>query len=191
MAQAELIQPCKVVLIGGSAGSLEVVMTILPKLSRSPDFAIILIMHRKGSNDSQLAELLSSRTTWNVKEAEEKESIHSSTIYLAPGDYHLLIEKDCTFSLDFSEKIHYSRPSIDVTFETAAEALGSNVIAILLSGANRDGVAGLQAVKNFGGITAVQDPSTAEVPYMPQQALDSVTIDHVLTPAGIADFIMK
>ena len=191
MAENKLAPPCRVVLIGGSAGSLEVLLTILPELKPKIRSAIIIVLHRKSSSESSLTDLLSARTPLTVKEVEEKEPIQPSTIYLAPSDYHLLIEKDCTFSLDYSEKIHYSRPSIDVTFDTAAEALGNSSAAILLSGANQDGVEGLRAIKEAGGTVVVQNPNTAEVPYMPRYAIDHVPDDLVLSPSEMAGFILE
>lgn len=180
----------KLVVIGGSAGSLDVLLHVLPLLKANLAAAIIIVVHRKGSVQSQLTELLASKTSLRVKEAEEKEPIEDGVIYLAPADYHLLVENDRTLSLDYSEKINYSRPSIDITFECAAEVYGASVVAVLLSGANADGVEGLKAVVRHKGTAAVQDPETADVAYMPQQALLKVPgIAHKLTPAEIAMFI--
>ncbi|RFS18985.1 chemotaxis protein CheB [Chitinophaga silvatica] len=175
--------------IGGSAGGLQPVLTLLPELSADLNAAIIIVLHRQNHNASVLPELLAARTSWTVKEAAEKEPLESGTIYIAPADYHLLIETDHTLSLDDSEKVNFSRPSIDVTFSTAAMAYKSHMTAILLSGANADGVDGLMDVNDAGGITAVQDPTTAEVDYMPKQALEQVKIAHILTPQDMATFI--
>jgi len=112
----------RALIIGGSAGSLDVLLKVLPELKRNLDFAIIIVIHRKQGTDSLLTDLLSHRTNLRVKEADEKEKILDGNVYIAPSDYHLLIEKDFTFSLDYSEKINYSRPSIDVTFQSAADA---------------------------------------------------------------------
>jgi len=179
----------KLIVIGGSAGSLEVILQILPALNPNLNVPVIIVIHRRNSYKSLLATLLSTKTGLKVKEAEEKENILPGNIYLAPADYHLLIEKNFTFSLDLSEKVNYSRPSIDVTFECAAEAYGSNILCILLSGANSDGVEGLKTVKENGGIAAIQDPATAEVSFMPLQALQHVAIDHIFKVAEIAHFI--
>lgn len=179
----------KIVLIGGSAGSLEVILHVLPNLKTPIDFPIVIVLHRKSNADTTLAELFSNKTSIPVKEIDEKEQIKSGMIYIAPPDYHTLIEKDKTFSLDFSEKVNYSRPGIDVTFQTAAEAYGQGAAAILLSGANADGTSGLDTIKAFGGITIVQSPQTAEVDYMPSYALSHTTIDKVLDKDQIADFL--
>ena len=180
---------CELLVIGGSAGSLEVLLAILPFLKKGLDFAIIIVMHRKNNNDSMLTTLLASKTKWKVKEAEEKEHILAGTIYIAPSDYHLLIENDLTISLDDSEKINYSRPSIDVTFECAAGVYGSSLVCILLSGANADGVDGLKTVKSKNGMVIVQDPATAEVSFMPQQAIDRVSVDKILPIDQMAAFV--
>ena len=179
MAEEQMKRKISLLVIGGSAGSLDVIMQFLAVLPPPDMLAIIIVVHRKNA-DSILVELLSGLTTWTVKEAEEKEPIEAGNIYLAPPDYHLLIEMDKTLSLDFSEKVHYSRPSIDVSFETAAEAYGSELACLLLSGANADGVEGLKAVQHFGGITLVQDPEEASVSYMPRQALEEIKVDRVI-----------
>ncbi|RZK38281.1 MAG: chemotaxis protein CheB [Pedobacter sp.] len=180
---------CKALIIGGSAGSLEVLLKILPELAVDLSFPIIIVVHRKHGTDFLLSDLLSSKTTLRVKEVEEKEDIIGGTIYIAPSDYHLLIEKDHTFSLDYSEKVNYSRPSIDVTFQSAAEVFGENLACLLLSGSNADGVNGLKAVKNYDGIALAQDPKTASVEYMPQQAILKVNIDHILAVENMANYI--
>ena len=179
MAEEQMKRKISLLVIGGSAGSLDVIMQFLAVLPPPDMLAIIIVVHRKNA-DSILVELLSGLTTWTVKEAEEKEPIEAGNIYLAPPDYHLLIEMDKTVSLDFSEKVHYSRPSIDVSFETAAEAYGPELACLLLSGANADGVEGLKAVQHFGGITLVQDPEEASVSYMPRQALEEIKVDRVI-----------
>ena len=178
-----------IVVIGGSAGSLGRVLRFLPHVTRKLDIAIVLIFHRKEAEDSTLHDVLSHKSEFKVKEVEDKEAILKHHIYIAPGDYHLLLEKDLTFSLDISEKVNYSRPSIDVTFESAADAYGKSVIGLLLSGANADGVNGLQVIQSKGGKIAVQDPKSAEVPYMPQQAVDRLSIDLLLTEFNTDSFL--
>lgn len=188
MAQGSTVNHYEMLVIGGSAGSLEVILTLLPALQDEKDLAIILVLHRR-NGESLLTHLLSERTSWKVKEAEEKEAILPGTIYIAPADYHLLVEGDKTFSLDYSEKINYSRPSIDATFETVAETYGANAIALLLSGANTDGTAGLKRVKAAGGYVMVQDPADAVVAYMPQHAIDNAAVDAVVGIAKIPSLI--
>lgn len=179
------------VVIGGSAGSLDVVLQMLPFLNGGLRFPLIIVLHRKISFDSALTDLFAGKTALIVKEAEEKEELKPGIIYIAPADYHLLVEANHTLSIDYSEKIHYSRPSIDVTFETAADAFGKAAVGILLSGANADGSEGLKVIRSLGGITVVQNPVTAEIPYMPQQALGALAVDYVLDSHQIAGFINK
>jgi two-component system chemotaxis response regulator CheB len=183
------MKECKALVIGGSAGSLDVLLKVLPDLQVDLNFPIIIVVHRKQGTDFLLSDLLSSKTNLKVKEVEEKETILPRTIYIAPSDYHLLLEKDYTFSLDYSEKVNYSRPSIDVTFQSAAEVYTDKLVCLLLSGSNADGVNGLSMVKNYGGETAAQDPQTASVSYMPAQAILNVKIDHVLSPQDMAIYI--
>lgn len=175
--------------IGGSAGSLDVLLKILPEISPNIDFTIIIVVHRKQGMDSLLSDLLSYRTALKVKEVDEKEKIKKGYIYIAPSDYHLLIEKDFTFSLDYSEKINYSRPSIDVTFQTAADAYGDRLVCLLLSGSNADGVNGLIFAKKNGGITLAQDPASAQVTYMPEQAILRANVSAVLKIEEMANYI--
>jgi two-component system chemotaxis response regulator CheB len=182
-------QEVQLILIGGSAGSLDVILKLVPALELPAPFAIVMVLHRKASNDDILVDLLNAKTDWAVKEAEEKEPVLPGNIYIAPADYHLLLEKDKTFSLDVSEKINYSRPSIDITFESAAEAYGPALLAILLSGANADGVDGMKYIKELGGICVAQEPGSAEVSFMPMQAIAQVAIDHILPANQLAAFI--
>ncbi len=179
MAEGQPIGLYEALLIGGSAGSVEAVLELLPLLPASLPLAIVLVLHRR-TGESLLPNLLRHKTAWQVKEADEKETLRTGTIYVAPADYHLLIEKDKSFSLDYSEKINYSRPSIDVTFEAAADVYGRAVMALLLSGANHDGTVGLQKIKEGGGFVMVQDPDEASVRYMPQYALTQLTADSVV-----------
>lgn len=188
MAQNDLSAGYDAIVIGGSAGSLEPIIQILEGLERK-NFAILLILHRKISYDSLLTEVLSGRSLFTVKEAEEKEPIVKGTVYIAPADYHLLIEKDHSISLDDSEKVNFSRPSIDVSFESAAEIYGSRLIGIVLSGGNFDGAEGLKRIREEGGLCIVQRPDSATVAVMPVQALTEVKADQVLNPKEIASFI--
>ncbi|MDB5020651.1 MAG: Chemotaxis protein CheB [Pedobacter sp.] len=180
---------CEALIIGGSAGSLDVLLKVLPDLNGDLSFPIIIVVHRKRGTDSLLPDLLSGKTRLRVKEADEKETIKAGFIYIAPSDYHLLIENDRSFSLDFSEKINYSRPSIDATFEAAAEVYKDKLVCMLLSGSNSDGVNGLKVVKAFGGIAVIQDPKSAQVSYMPAQAAENVKIDYTLGIKDAAKFI--
>lgn len=189
MEKNKRMNHCEALIIGGSAGSLEVLLKVLPFLNVDIELAIIIVLHRKTGPGDLLTSLLSSRTKLPVKEAEEKEAVNVGTVYLAPPDYHLLIENDHTFSLDHFEKINYSRPSIDVSFQSAAEVYKNGLAGLLLSGANADGMAGLQQIKKYGGLTAIQEPESAAVSFMPLHALLNVKIDSVLTIKDMASFI--
>lgn len=185
------MKDCKALIIGGSAGSLEVLLKVLPDLKVDLNFPIIVVMHRKAGNENLLTDLFRARTKLKVKEIEEKLKLEPSVIYIAPPDYHLLLEKNKSFSLDASEKVNFSRPSIDVTFESAAEIYTTTLVCLLLSGANSDGTLGLQKVHKKGGLTLVQDPLSAVVPFMPKHALDNAEIDEVLDPEAMANYINK
>jgi two-component system chemotaxis response regulator CheB len=179
----------QLLVIGGSAGSLDVLLHILPQVKSKMEMAIIIVLHRKSSPQTSLADLLSIRTKHKVKEADDKEQIKSGMIYLAPADYHLLIEPDRSMAMDDSEKVNFSRPSIDVTFETAADVYEDKLTCLLLSGANNDGTEGLKRVKSLGGRVWIQNPQNAEVSQMPKNALASIKADAVLDEDKMADFI--
>jgi two-component system, chemotaxis family, protein-glutamate methylesterase/glutaminase len=178
-----------VVVIGGSAGSLEVILKMVGAFQETTNTTFIIVVHRKNNTSSILEDILAAKTTIKVKEIEDKDPILPTTIYLAPPDYHLLIEDDQTFSLDSSEKVHYSRPSIDITFESVAQVFGDRAIGVLLSGANADGAEGLAKIKKAGGFTIVQDPSTSDAGYMPQQAIKQKAFNKILHAEEIAGFV--
>lgn len=183
------ISKCKLLLIGGSAGSLEVLMAILPKLKAIKNFSIVIILHRKSAEDSALEDLIALKTIIPLGRIEDKEIMKAGFIYVAPSDYHLLFEKNKQFSLDVSEKVNYSRPSIDVSFESAAIAFGKKCTAILLSGANADGTSGLKAIQNVGGKVIIQNPENAIMAFMPQNAFSTITPDYVLEVDEILEYI--
>ncbi|RAJ98168.1 two-component system chemotaxis response regulator CheB [Larkinella arboricola] len=189
MAENKLKTPCKAVVIGGSAGSIEVLLKLLPALPSVLSFTVIIVVHRKNSAESSLANLLSLKTAVPIQEVEDKDAVLPGSMYLAPADYHLLIEKQGVFSLDNSEKVNYSRPSLDVTFESAADVYGPAMVGILLSGANADGTAGLKAVKNAGGVIVAQKPETAMSGFMPQQAILNTPIDFILDVNELIEFV--
>lgn len=189
MAETLTKGKCSALVIGGSAGSLDVLLEIFPGLSAQINFPILVVTHRKSGNDSLLTELLKNRTNLVVKEAEEKEKLLPGYVYIVPADYHLLVENDHTISLDYSEKVNYSRPSIDVTFQSAAEVFRDELVCLLLSGSNADGVEGLKVVNRFGGLVLVQNPETAIMPYMPQQAVNQVKPCVVLNSLKMAGYI--
>jgi len=189
MEEVDVDTKIKIIVIGGSAGSLSVLFQVLPALLPRLKVAIVLVLHRKSSSESSLSALLGTKTTIPTREVEDKDPVLPGNIYLAPADYHLLLEKDLTFSLDYSEKVNFSRPSLDVTFESAADVFGPALAGILLSGANEDGTAGLIAIKNAGGTVIVQSPGSAQMPFMPQHAINSLPVDLILDVKEITAFI--
>lgn len=189
MEKESITNATGMLVIGGSAGSLEALLQILPSLKTTIQFSILIVLHRKSDVESMLSNLLQSRTELPVREIEDKDAVQPAMIYVAPANYHVLVEKDHSFSLDVSEKINYSRPSIDVSLTSVADVYGPSATALLLSGANADGTEGLKSIKEAGGRVLIQQPSSAEVAYMPQQALKEIHPDAVLRTEEIADYI--
>ena len=185
------MKPDRLLAIGGSAGSLQVILSLLAEIGDAFPMPVLVVLHRNGFFESSLEDLFSSHTNMSIKEVEEKERLMNGTVYLCPADYHVLLETDHSFSLDYSERVHFSRPSIDVTFRSAADVYGPGLICLLLSGANADGIEGMQYARERGGLTLVQDPATAEVPYMPQQAIMRMKPDFILPADAIPGFIRE
>lgn len=179
----------ELIVIGGSAGSLQVILEMIKKLDNNLNFAILLVVHRKANSTNILQTLLQQFSPMEVVEIEDKAEIENNKIYIAPADYHLLFEDKKIMSLDSSEKMNYSRPSIDVTFRSAAEIYGENMIGVLLSGANADGVEGLAYIKKNKGKVWIQDPETAEVNYMPKHAVEEIDYDLIIKPDNLANYI--
>lgn len=182
---------CRLLLIGGSAGSLEVMLRFLPALRADLPFPTVIVLHRMQTHDNLLEELFIHRGGLEVVETEDKTPLLAGKLYIAPADYHILFEDNGQLALDASEKVNFSRPSIDVAFESAAEIYGAGTAALLLSGANADGTVGMAAIKNAGGLTAVQDPAEASMPFMPANALEQMQPDFTLTEAEIAPFLNR
>lgn len=189
MAQDRLTYSHPVVIIGGSSGSIEVLLELLPGLHSPMSATLIIVVHRGSAAESTLTELLAYRTPIPLREVDEKEPVEAGVIYLAPADYHLLIEADHIFSLDFSEKVNYTRPAIDVTFESAAAVYGPHLTGILLSGANSDGTNGLLAIQQAGGRALVQRPETARVDIMPRQAIRQHAFDQLVDVSEMVAYI--
>jgi two-component system chemotaxis response regulator CheB len=175
--------------MGGSAGALVTVLDIVSLLRPTSALSVIVVLHRKQTEADTLLDLLSARSRLKVKEVDDKDELQGGCIYLAPADYHVLVERDRTLSLDDSEKVNFSRPSIDVTFESAADVMGVKLMCVLLSGANDDGVVGLGAAKRKGAFIVVQDPAASEFPVMPQHAIDRVKVDMLLNQHNLSALI--
>jgi two-component system chemotaxis response regulator CheB len=177
------------VVVGGSAGAVEVLQRLTSALTTSFSPAMVVVLHMPPDSRGLLQHLLAAPSRPPMKVAEDKEPIASGRIYFAAPGYHLLVEGDGTFALSLDEPVHFSRPSIDVLFETAAEAYGDRVLGIILSGANSDGAEGLRAIAEAGGATVVQQPASAEVPMMPESALQACRDSYVADPAAIAQLL--
>jgi two-component system chemotaxis response regulator CheB len=167
----------KYIIIGGSAGSFRVITRLLSELPEDFPLPIILCLHRLKHIRTGFVEALQLKSKIKVKEPFDKENIRKGNIYLAPANYHLLIELGNTFSLSVSPYLNHSRPSIDLSFESAADTFKSKLIGILLSGANKDGANGIKSVKNNGGITVVQKPSECQSPTMTKAAIETGKVD--------------
>jgi len=179
------------IVIGVSSGgmsAMKVVFSLLPKDFNTP---IIIVQHINARSDSQWIKLLNNESNLHIKEADEKEAIVAGNIYIAPPNYHLLIEKDKTFSLTIDERVNYARPSIDVLFESAAEAYKNKLIGIVLTGSNNDGTNGIKRIKEYGGLAIVQDPNTAESAYMPKSAIAAIEPDYILPLENIVELLIK
>lgn len=171
----------RAIVVGASAGGLSALKVLFSGLHEGFPLPILVVQHTSADAGNFLTCHLDSLSRIRVKEADEKERILPGTAYVAPPNYHLLVEPEETLSLSADERVKYSRPSIDVLFESAVDAFGQGLIGIVLTGANDDGSAGLKRIKDAGGLTVVQEPSTAEVPTMPLAAIAAVgTADHVL-----------
>lgn len=181
----------RAVVIGASAGGTVALQKILPFLPAGFPLPVVIAQHLHPLQDGAAIVHYSGGCELVVKDVEEKESVRPGFVYFAPPNYHLLIEDDNTFSLSVDEKVHFTRPSIDVLFESAADAYGVNLVGIILSGANQDGAAGLLRIKQSGGLTVVQDPQDAEVNYMPKAAIEVANPDHILTAEGICKFLIE
>lgn len=179
------------IVVGGSAGGIDALERILPTLPGTLGVPVAVVLHMAPGRPSGLSQVLAETTTLRVKEAEDKEPLAAGTVYLASPNYHLLVERERCFSLSMDEPVLFSRPSIDVLFDTAAEAYGAALCGVLLSGANEDGAAGMKHIGAAGGTTVVQAPQTASSPQMPAAALAALAVDYVLPPEQIGALLAR
>ncbi|MEH2068169.1 MAG: chemotaxis protein CheB [Nostoc sp.] len=180
----------QIVVIGTSLGGLSALKIILEKLPTDFSVPIAIVQHRHKESNNALQQLLQESIFLPIREVEDKDEILPRHVYLAPADYHLLVEPGY-FALSIDEPVSYARPSIDVLFESAADIYGEQVIGIILTGANHDGMQGLKKIKARGGTTIVQKPATAESCIMPEAAISAVAVDWILTLSDIADQMVK
>jgi two-component system, chemotaxis family, protein-glutamate methylesterase/glutaminase len=174
------------VVIGGSAGSGVVIEEILSHLPCDFPMTVFVVQHLHESDDGSFAEHLGRTCKLEVIVPCDKQPIEKGYVFVAPANYHMLLERNSTIALSVDEKVKWSRPSIDVLFESAARAYGKRLIAIVLSGANDDGAQGMKAVKDYGGIAIVQSPDKAESQVMPRAAIEATNPDYVQDPVDIS-----
>ena len=179
------------VVIGASAGALEVLSNLLPALPSDYRLPILIVVHLPPDKTSLFAELMRARCAIRVREAEDKEPIEPGVVYFAPPDYHLLVEEDKRLSLSDDEPVLFSRPSIDVLFESAADAYAGGLIGVVLTGANSDGANGLKAVVEAGGVAVIQSPGSAYAVAMPEAAIAACPAARVLPVNEIAAYLRE
>lgn len=174
------------IVIGASAGGVEALSILLPALPADLRVSLFIVIHLPRERPSLLAEIFTRKCAVKVREAEDKMRVEPGTVYFAPPDYHLLLDEGPQLALSIDELVHFSRPSIDVLFESAADIYAERLMGIILTGANDDGTAGLAAIHRAGGVTIVQEPESAQVPVMALSALKRTPADFVLPLAEIA-----
>lgn len=179
------------IVVGTSAGGLHALTAILQELPPDYPIPIIVVQHRSKDQRDLFEEVLQSKCKIKIKQADEKEKIISGYVYTAPPNYHLLVESDMTFSLSSDEPVLYSRPSINVLFESAAEVYRNQLAGIILTGANNDGAAGISMIKKYDGLTIAQSPEEAQFPLMPAASIGTKKIQHIWKLVEIQNFLLK
>lgn len=178
------------VVIGVSAGGLAALTKLLGVLPASYPVPVVVVQHRSRDERFLLEEVLQVKCKIRIRQVDEKEAMKPGFVYLAPPDYHLLMEEDRSFSLSYEPPVNYSRPSIDVLFETAAQVIGTKLLGIILTGANADGAYGMKMIRKYGGMTIAQDPATADYPDMPEAAIRTGSIQKIMELDAIGDFLL-
>jgi len=179
------------IVIGTSSGGMNALKFLFSALPVDFSIPIIIVQHISPRSENQWIKLLNNNSKLYLKEADEKEKIEHGKVYIAPPNYHLMIEQNKTFSLTIDERVNYSRPSIDVLFESAAEAYKNKLIGVILTGSNSDGTKGIKRIKEYGGLTIAQDPETAESSYMPASAIAAIQPDYILSLENIIELLIK
>lgn len=190
MLEPELTRP-ELFVIGTSAGGIDVLGRLLPAFFKTDLFKVAIVIHLPPEGPNLVPSLLRDATALVVKEPFSGDPLLPDHVYVAPPDYHLCIEPDGTLSLSSEGPVNFSRPSIDILFESAAFAYSKRTIGILLTGANNDGALGLRKIQEAGGITIVQDPNEAQFNAMPTSALKIMTPDFVFTVKELVEFIQN
>ena len=179
-----------IIVVGCSLGGMQALRIILNGLSDDFCIPIAVVQHRHRTSNENLPTFFRRSSDMPVVDVQDKQFIKPGTIYLAPANYHLLVEKG-QFDLSVDDAVHHSRPSVDVLFESAADAYGPRVIGLILTGSNVDGARGAQQIKRRGGLVVVQDPKTAEAPQMPQAVIDAGAVDQILPLNEIAPWLVE
>ena len=180
---------CELVVIGGSSGGLEATLALLHALSEDYRIPTLLVLHQRANRVSGVPAMLAKHTHLHVLEPDDKQRIEEGRLYVAPPNYHLLVEKEKILSLSSDDPVNYCRPAIDVTLETAATAYGAGMVTCILSGANQDGACGALTVKQKGGRVYVQNPDEAQVDVMPVAVTKMVAVDGELSLQAMADML--
>lgn len=178
------------IVIGASAGGFAAVSFLLEVLPVNYPIPIIIVQHRSKEDNTMLEEVLQQKAIITIKQAEEKKRITGSTVFIAPADYHLLVENDRTFSLTIDETVRYSRPSIDVLFESAAHVYKNKLVGIILTGANNDGADGIKVIHSLGGHTIAQNPDETSFPIMPAESIRTGAVRQILLLKDIREFLI-
>ncbi|HEY8688551.1 MAG TPA: chemotaxis protein CheB [Chitinophagaceae bacterium] len=179
------------IVIGVSSGGMNAMKILFSLLPAGFSLPIVIVQHISPRSDNQWIKLLNDKSKLHIKEADEKEKIEPGNIYIAPPNYHLMIERDKTFSLTIDERVNFARPSIDVLFESAAEAYNNKLIGVVLTGSNNDGTKGIKRIKECGGLAIIQNPETAESSYMPASAIAAIKPDYILSLEDITELLIK
>lgn len=179
------------VVIGVSSGGVHALNTVLPALPAEFQLPVMVVQHLSPKTASELPSSLDARCRINVKHVEDKERLEPGVVYIAPSDYHVLVEPDRSLALSVDEPVNCSRPAIDVLFESAADAFGSKLIGVILTGASSDGSLGLKCIKQSGGYALVEDPESAAAATMPRAALEATEVDRVAPIDEIAMALIR
>lgn len=174
-------------LLGGSAGAFKPIFDAVKIFPQNLNKAVLVVIHRKKNFFSEIEKLFAESSRMSLREVSDKDVIMNNTVYIAPANYHTLIEKDRSFSLDVSEAVWFSKPSIDVAFDSASDIYCERCTAVLFSGANPDGAAGLLKLRKNGALTIVQNPAEAEMPEMPEAAINMGAAQYVLSTKEILE----
>lgn len=181
----------ELIVMGCSKGGMRATQIILETLTKDFPVPIVMVQHRYRNSNEALPQFLRRHSPLRVVDANDKQRIEKGTVYLAPADYHLMVERGGELSLSTDARVEHSRPSIDVLFESAADAYADAVVGVILTGANADGAQGVARIKQRGGFVIVQDPATAETPDMPQAAIKAARVDRILPLDRIGPLLVE